>query len=69
MSNHNVESNLSNNELSEKQLDEVSGGGARDQGGVTLSEFSIVKLTDAATPKLYEAACKGTHIPQVTVQL
>jgi type VI protein secretion system component Hcp len=25
--------------------------------------------TDAATPKLYEAACKGTHLPEVTIQL
>ena len=24
---------------------------------------------DAATPKLYEAACKGTHIPEVTIEL
>jgi type VI protein secretion system component Hcp len=24
---------------------------------------------DAATPKLYQAACKGTHIPGVTIEL
>jgi type VI protein secretion system component Hcp len=24
---------------------------------------------DNATPKLHEAACKGTHIPEVTVEL
>ena len=33
------------------------------------SPFSITKLLDAATPKLYEAACKGTHIPEVVVEL
>ena len=26
-------------------------------------------MLDAATPKLYEAACKGTHIPEVTVEI
>jgi type VI protein secretion system component Hcp len=25
------------------------------------------KLIDKATPKLYEACCKGTHIPEVTI--
>jgi len=25
--------------------------------------------TDAATPKLHEAACKGTHLPEVTIEL
>ena len=62
MSNHNVEPKLSNNELSEKQLAEVS------VGAPVHSEFSITKLVDAATPKLYEATCKGTHIPEVTIE-
>ena len=31
--------------------------------------FNIVKLIDAATPKLNEATCKGTHIPEVTIEL
>jgi len=43
--------------------------GGRSAEEVTHSEFSIVKLVDAATPKLYEAACKGTHIPEVTIEL
>ena len=42
--------------------------GGRTAEAVQHSEFSIVKLVDAATPKLYEAACKGTHIPEVTVE-
>jgi len=46
----------------------------KSAGGRTAEEadhspFSIVKLLDAATPKLYEACCKGTHIPEVTVEL
>jgi type VI secretion system secreted protein Hcp len=36
---------------------------------VDHSAFSIVKLIDAATPKLYEAACKGTHLPEVVIEL
>jgi type VI secretion system secreted protein Hcp len=35
---------------------------------VDHSEFTVVKLLDAATPKLYEAACKGTHLPEVVIE-
>jgi type VI secretion system secreted protein Hcp len=42
--------------------------GGRTAEAVQFSEFKIVKLLDAATPKLYEAACKGTHIPEVTIE-
>ena len=43
--------------------------GSRATEEVDHSEFSIVKLVDAATPKLYEAACKGTHLPEVVIEL
>jgi len=43
--------------------------GGRTAEEVDHSEFTVSKLVDAATPKLYEAACKGTHIPEVTVEL
>lgn len=43
--------------------------GGRSAESVDHSEFSIVKLVDAASPKLHEAACKGTHIPEVTIEL
>ena len=26
-------------------------------------------LIDKASPKLHEAACKGTHLPEVTIEL
>ena len=61
MSTHTVKPNLFNNELSDKQLDEVS------RGTQAHSDFSVAKPVDAATPKLYEAACEGTHIPEVTI--
>lgn len=31
--------------------------------------FTLAKSHDKATPKLYEAACKGTHIPEVTIEV
>lgn len=43
--------------------------GGRSAEAVQFSEFLIYKLVDAATPKLAEACCKGTHIPEVTVEL
>ena len=43
-------------ELSEQDLNKVAGG----LGG---------NLADAATPKLHEAACKGTHIPEVVIEV
>jgi type VI protein secretion system component Hcp len=44
----NDNSKLDNRELTEAELDAVTGG---------------------ATPKLYEAACKGTHIPEVVIEI
>jgi type VI protein secretion system component Hcp len=40
-------------ELLDHELDMVTGG----------------KLIDAATPKLHEAASKGTHLPEVVLHL
>lgn len=43
--------------------------GGRSAEAVQFEEFRITKLVDAASPKLYEACCKGTHIPEVTIEL
>jgi type VI secretion system secreted protein Hcp len=43
--------------------------GGRSAEAATFSEFTITKLMDAATPKLFEAACKGTHLKEVTIDL
>jgi type VI secretion system secreted protein Hcp len=43
--------------------------GGRSAEEVHHSEFSVTKLLDAATPKIHEAACKGTHIAEVTLEL
>lgn len=42
--------------------------GGRSAEAVQHSDFVITKLVDAASPKLLEAACKGTHIPEVTIE-
>jgi hypothetical protein len=33
------------------------------------SELDAVSGGTTPTPKLHEAACKGTHIPEVTIEL
>ena len=41
--------------------------GGRSAEAVQFSELKIQKLIDKASPKLFEAACKGTHIPEVVI--
>lgn len=43
--------------------------GGRSAEAVQFSEFRMWKFVDAATPKLFEAACKGTHIPKVLLDV
>ena len=46
---NNAEQKISKDELNEKELEKVTGG---DKGKVTHSDLQIVKLLDAASPKL-----------------
>lgn len=41
--------------------------GGRTQEAVEFSELVITKLVDKASPKLFEACTKGSHIPEVTI--
>ncbi len=43
----------------------ASSAGGATVGRVYLSDFSIVKLADSATPKIFEACCAGHHIKQM----
>jgi type VI secretion system secreted protein Hcp len=43
--------------------------GGQSAEAVHFSEFSIEKLMDAATPKLFEACCKGTRLKEVAIEL
>lgn len=45
-----------------------SSGGASSER-VALSDFSIRKVVDKASPKLFEACCKGTHIGKVKLNV
>jgi type VI secretion system secreted protein Hcp len=50
-------------------------GGSRSSSGaasgerVNVSDVSISKLVDKASPKLFLACCNGEHIPEVTIHL
>lgn len=45
-----------------------SAGGASSER-VALSDFSIRKRVDKASAKLFEACCKGTHIPKIQLNV
>lgn len=36
---------------------------------VSISSFNVMKKTDVASPKLFEAVCLGTHIPSMLVSM
>jgi len=38
-------------------------------GDLASTEFTIVKTVDKASPKLYEACTKGTHLDEVKIEL
>jgi len=44
---------------------QTAGGGTAE--AVQFSELTIEKLIDKASPKLFEAACKGTHLAEVII--
>ena len=46
-----------------------SSGGARSAERANLSDLSIVKTLDKASPKLFLNCCNGTHIKEVTLTL
>jgi type VI secretion system secreted protein Hcp len=46
-----------------------SSGGSAGGERVTLSDFSIVKALDKASPVLFEHCCNGKHIDEITLEL
>lgn len=44
-------------------------GTGMSAGKVAISDFSIMKVTDKASPTLFKACCSGQHIPTATVTL
>lgn len=47
----------------------ASSTGGATVGRVYLSDFSIVKVVDCATPKIFQACCAGQHIKKVVMSL
>jgi len=45
-----------------------SNGGATAER-VNFGDFSISKLVDLASPKIFEASCTGKHIPEVIIEV
>ncbi len=63
-------------EIGSVQLDQVRNSmsvrgatGGAGSGKVHFNEFTITKRTDAASPKLFEAATKGKHFPTATIEM
>jgi len=44
-------------------------GTSRSQGTVSMGEITVTKQIDKASPKLNEALCKGTHIPEIKIEM
>jgi len=44
------------------QVTSVAGTGGSGAGKVSLSELSVMKYMDKATPRLFKALCSGEHI-------
>lgn len=43
--------------------------GGRGAGKVNLSQFNISKVTDSASPILFQACCLGKHFPKAVVSV
>jgi type VI secretion system Hcp family effector len=44
-------------------------GTSRSRGTVPMGDISVTKELDKATPKLNEALCKGTHFPEIEIEV
>ncbi|WP_024667567.1 Hcp family type VI secretion system effector [Pseudomonas syringae] len=47
----------------------ASSSGGATVGRVYLSDFSIVKLVDSSTPKIFQACCAGQHLKKIILSL
>ncbi len=50
-------------------ISSVGQGGGGGTGTVSLSEFSILKMTDATSAELFQHMCDGEHFPTAKVTL
>lgn len=47
----------------------IGSGGGGGAGKATISSFNFMKVTDKASPVLFQMCCSGKHIPRATVVL
>jgi type VI secretion system secreted protein Hcp len=48
---------------------DMSAGGGRGAGQVSLSMFNVTKLTDKSSPILFQACCLGKHFAKAVVSI
>lgn len=54
---------------SQPQSSTASSAGSLSSSRVDIQAFTFRHNLDQASPKLFEACCKGTHIPEVVMEL
>lgn len=47
----------------------IGSGGGAGSGKAQLSSFNVTKLTDSASPALFQACCSGKHFPNAKITL
>lgn len=47
----------------------IGAGGGGGAGKASLSSFNVMKISDKASPGLFQACCSGKHFPKATVTL
>lgn len=55
--------------LSQNISETASSAGGASAGKAFLSDLQVSKHVDKASPKLFEAAASGTHIPKITIHV
>jgi type VI secretion system secreted protein Hcp len=55
--------------VSQRSSGTASSAGGASAERANFSDFSIVKVLDKASPKLFEACATGKHIPAVTLEI
>ncbi len=47
----------------------IGSGGGGGSGKASMAPVSLTKYTDAASPAIFQACCKGTHYPKAKITL
>lgn len=47
----------------------IGSGGGGGSGKASLSSFNVMKMSDKASPVLFQKCCQGAHFPKATITL